>query len=135
MVRQRSSSQIVFDHIGLRWFNWETQGANLEDSSVEVHPNIGELYTKKVRELPALLTDDTTRPQAMDIIRSLIDRVVVTEGVERSKPDVLLVGGLAAILAFAQNNTATLISENGGRVLMVAGARKPRESLTVPIEL
>ncbi|MBT6350284.1 MAG: recombinase family protein, partial [Proteobacteria bacterium] len=57
-----------------------TLGASLEDSSVEVHPNIGELYTKKVRELPALLTDDTTRPQAMDIIRSLIDRVVVTEG-------------------------------------------------------
>ena len=87
-----------------------------------MHPNIGELYTKKVRKLPALLTDDTTRPQTMDIIRSLIDRVVVTEGVERGKPDVLLVGGLAAILAFAQNNTATLISENGGRVLMVAGA-------------
>ena len=96
-------------------------GASNKDSSVEVHPNIGELYAKKVRELPALLADDTTRPQAMDIIRSLIDRVVVTEGVERGKPDVLLVGGLAAILAFGQNNTATLISENGGRVLMVAG--------------
>ena len=109
-----------------------TLGASLEDSSVEVHPNIGELYTKKVRELPTLLADDTTRPQAMDIIRSLIDRVVVTEGVERGKPDVLLVGGLAAILAFAQNNTATLISENGGRVLMVAGARSHlyRTSLT-----
>ena len=68
----------------------------------------------------------------MDIIRSLIDRVLVTEGVERGKPDVLLVGGLAAILAFAQNNTATLISENGGRVLMVAGARSHlyRTSLT-----
>jgi len=27
MVRQRSSSQIGFGHIGLRWFNWETKGA------------------------------------------------------------------------------------------------------------
>ena len=87
-----------------------------------MHPTIGELYTKKVRELPALLTDDTTRPQAMDIIRSLIDRVLVTEGMERGKPDVLLGAGLPAIRAFAQNNTATLISETGGRVLMVAGA-------------
>ena len=100
-----------------------------------MHPNIGELFTKKVRELPALLTDDTTRPQTMDIIRSLIDRVVVAEGVERGKPDVVLVGDLAAILAYTQNNTATLISENGGRVLMVAGARKPRESLAVPVVL
>ena len=66
----------------------------------------------------------------------MIERVEVTEGEERSKPDVILVGDLAAILvAYTQNNTATLISENGGRVLMVAGARKPRESLTVPIEL
>ena len=71
----------------------------------------------------------------MDIIRSLIDRVVVTEGVERGKPDGVLVGDLAAILACTQNNTATLISENGGRVLMVAGARKPRESLAVPVVL
>ncbi len=94
--------------------------------------------TAPVRELPVLLTDDTTRPQAMDIIRSLIDRVVVTEGVERGKPDVLLVGGLAAILAFAQNNTATLISENGGRVLMVAGARsllfRTQVSVYLPIK-
>ena len=98
-----------------------TLGASLEDSSVEVHPNIGKLYAKKVGELRVLLTDDTTRPQAMDMIRSMIERGEVTEGVERSTPDVILVGDLAAILAYTQNNTATLISENGGRVLMVAG--------------
>lgn len=96
--------------------------ASREDSSVEVHPNIGELYAKKVGKLPVLLTDDATRPQAMDIIRSLIDRIEVTEGTERGKPDVVLIGALAAILAFTQNNTAALISENGGRVLLVAGA-------------
>jgi hypothetical protein len=93
---------------------------------VEVHPNIGELYAKKVGELPALLTDDATRPQAMDIIRALIDRVEVAEGAERGKPDVILAGALAAILAFTQKNTGALISENGGRVLLVAGARNRR---------
>ena len=77
---------------------------NLEDSSVEVHPNIGELYAKKVGELRILLTDDATRPQAMDIIRSMIERVEVSEGVERSKPIVVLLGDLAAILACTQNN-------------------------------
>jgi len=45
-----------------------------------------------------------------------------TEGTELGKSDVLLVGALPAILAFAQNNTAALISENGGRILLVAGA-------------
>ena len=58
----------------------------------------------------------------MDIIRSLIDRIKVAEGEERGKPDVILVGALAAILAFTQKNTAALISENGGRALLVAGA-------------
>jgi site-specific DNA recombinase len=96
-------------------------GASNKDSSVEVHPNIGELYAKKVGELPALLTDDATRPQAMDIIRSLIDRIEVTEGAERGKPDIVLAGALAAILAFTQNDNAALISENGGRVFLVAG--------------
>jgi hypothetical protein len=62
----------------------------------------------------------------MDIIRSLIDRIEVTEGAERGKPDVVPVGALAAILAFTQKNNATLISENGGRVLLVAGARYRR---------
>ena len=98
-----------------------TLGASLGNGSVEVHPNIGELYAKKVGELPALLTDDATRPQAMDIIRALIDRIEVAEGAERGKPDVILAGALAAILAFTQKNTAALISENGGRVLLVAG--------------
>lgn len=86
-----------------------------------MHPNIGGLYAKKVGELPALLTDDATRTQAMDIIRSLIDRIEVTAGVERGKPNVVLIGALAAILAFTQNNNAALISENGGRILLVAG--------------
>ena len=93
---------------------------SFEDSSVEVHPNIGELYAKKVGELRVLLTDDATRPQAMDIIRSMIERVEVSEGVERSKPNVVLVGDLAAILAYTQNNTAASIGDDG-RVLMVAG--------------
>ena len=97
-----------------------TLQVSFEDSSVEVHPNIGELYAKKVGELRVLLTDDATRPQAMDIIRSMIERVEVSEGVERSKPNVVLVGDLAAILAYTQNNTAASLGDDG-RVLMVAG--------------
>ncbi len=56
----------------------------------------------------------------MDIIRLMIERVEVSEGVERSKPNVVLVGDLAAILAYIQNNTAASIGDDG-RVLMVAG--------------
>ena len=45
---------------------------------------------------------------------------------ERGNPNVVLVIALAAILAFTQNNTAALMSEDGGRVLLVTGARNRR---------
>ena len=57
------------------------------------------------------------------IIRSLIDWVEVTEGTERGKPEVTLVGALAAILDYASQIKTATSDRDGGRVLMVAGAR------------
>ena len=37
-----------------------------DDQVIEPHPNMAELYRKKVGELQALLADETARPQAMD---------------------------------------------------------------------
>ena len=107
----------------------------MPDQVIEPHPNMAELYRKKVGELQALLADETARPQAMDLIRSMIDHIEIHVGPERGKPDVILIGALAQILAFTQQNKTATSNGSGGRVLMVAGARKPRESLTVPIEL
>ena len=92
-----------------------------ESAVIDAHPNMAALYARKVAELQSLLEDDSTKHQAMGIIRSMIDHVEVAEGTERGKPDVTLVGALASILAFTQNNTAALHEENGGRVLLVAG--------------
>jgi len=97
-----------------------------ESAVIDAHPNMAALYARKVAELQSLLEDDSTKHQAMGIIRSMIDHVEVAEGTERGKPDVTLVGALASILAFTQNNTAALHEENGGRVLLVAGARNRR---------
>ncbi len=73
-----------------------------EEAAVEVHPNVEELYRKKVTRLHGLLTDETTRHQAMDFIRSMIERIEVHAGQERGNPDVILIGALAQILAFTQ---------------------------------
>ncbi len=93
----------------------------LKDAKIEVHPNMAELYRKQVLELQSLLTDETSRPQAMDIIRSMIDRIEVHKGDDPKKADVILVGALAQILDFAQQNKTAVSQGNGGRVLMVAG--------------
>jgi hypothetical protein len=96
--------------------------ATHEEQAVEPHPNMAELYAKKIGELQTLITDETARPQAMDIIRSLIDHIEVHEGKERGKPNVILVGALAQILAFTQQNKTAASNGSDGRVLMVAGA-------------
>ncbi len=85
-----------------------------------------DLYRKKVMELQSLLNDDTSRPQAMELICSMIERIEVHIGEERGKPNVILVGALAQILAFTQQSKTAASGGGGGRVLMVAGARNQR---------
>ena len=94
--------------------------------TVEIHPAMAELYRKKVAELQTLLTDDTTRPEAMDIIRSMIERIEVHAGSDKGKPDVALVGALAEIIAFGQKTKTAASSGDDGRGFMVAGARYRR---------
>ncbi len=99
-----------------------TLAAANEERTIEFHPNTAELYRKKVTELQSLLTDEVARPRAMEIIRSMIDPIEVHDGKERGKPEVILVGALAQILAFTRQKNTAASGENGGRVLMVAGA-------------
>jgi site-specific DNA recombinase len=94
-----------------------------DDREVDIHPNIAELYRKKVGKLQTLLNDEATRSQAIDLIRSMIDHIEINEGIERGKPDVILVGALAQILTFTQQNKTAASNGSDGRVLMVAGAR------------
>jgi len=91
------------------------------ETAIEVHPNIAELYRKKVLELQTLLADETSRPQAMEIIRSMIDHIEVHAGEERGEAEVILVGALAQILTFTQQKKTVASNGSDGRVLMVAG--------------
>ena len=97
----------------------------LTPDNIEMHPNIGQLYQRKVSEINQLLSDHASREEAISLIRSLIERIDITPGEKRGQPQVQLVGGLAAILEFAvakQQKTAIMSDSGFGRVLMVAGA-------------
>ena len=92
------------------------------ERTIEVHPNMADLYRKKVAELQTLLTDEHTKPEAVDAIRSMIDRIEVHASGRRGDPDVVLVGALAAILDYTtQTKTAASVGGDGCRVLVVAG--------------
>jgi len=94
-------------------------------TKVESHPNIGQLYQRRVEQLSHLLDDDSSPQEAVTIIRSLIDQIEITPGEKRGDSQVQLVDGLAAILELAvsgQQKTAIQMDSGVGRVFMVAGA-------------
>jgi len=103
---------------------------------IAIHPNLPELYRRKVVRLQRVLDDEATRPQAVEIIRSLIERIEIQPGKERGHCEVIIceviiVGALAQILAFAQQKTTAASTGDSGTFLMVAGACNHRE-LTLP---
>ena len=87
-------------------------------TSLSIHPNLPALYRRKVEQLSTLLEDETARPQAMEIIRTLIERIEVHPGNKRGQCELVLVGALAGILSFATNKNTT---PEGGTNLLVAG--------------
>ena len=91
---------------------------------IDFHPNYADLYRRKVAEIAGLLADETTRPQAMEDIRSLVDRIEVGERSDTGRVEVTLVGALAQILDFAQPQKQSTAAEcfGDGTFLLVAGA-------------
>jgi site-specific DNA recombinase len=69
---------------------------------LDLHPNLPDLYRRKIAQLKQILDDEGTRSQAVDIIRSLIGHIEVHPRQERGRCDVVVVGALAQVLAFAQ---------------------------------
>ena len=59
--------------------------------TVELHPNLPDLYRKEIIQLEQILDDEVTRSQAFDIIRSLISHIEVHPGQKRGHCDVVAV--------------------------------------------
>ena len=104
---------------------------------VALHPNLPALYRKKVEELEAVLADAELGAEAMEAIRSMITRIVLTPG-EAGGMEAVLEGDLAQILticAGAERKNARLGGGRSGavpvsQVSVVAGARNTLHLLT-----
>jgi len=111
----------------ISYANWKIEklasalAASKHADPVELHPNLPDLYRRKVTVLRRILDVENTRAQAIDIIRSLIDHIEINPGKEPGQCEVVVVGGLAQILAFAQQKTTAASQGDGGTFLMVAG--------------
>ena len=101
---------------------------------MRLHPNLAELYRKKVEHLHELLSNPRTRDEALDILRSLVECVTVRpldNGFE-----VELVGEIANMVAIAAKEPrkngkaaregAAVLDQYRSSVKVVAGARYQR---------
>ena len=107
--------------------------AKTDAPPVALHPNLPALYRKKVEELEAVLADAELGAEAMEAIRAMITRIVLTPGAADGM-EAVLEGDLAQILticAVAERSNAR--RSPGGRSVdvlesqlsVVAGARNP----------
>ena len=92
-------------------------------SPVRLHPNLSDLYRAKVSDLANALTDPEIRTPALEIIRSLIDRVTVRVS-EDYQVCLELDGAVCAMIEAAQPRGLDGIDSSSVKV--VAGARNTR---------
>ncbi len=102
----------------------KSQNDSIEDLKILTHPNISEIYRRKVEALESVLTGPDAS-QATDLIRSMIERIVLHPEVLRKAFKIELFGELANILSAcegAQKQNAPG-SKASGRLSVVAGTR------------
>ncbi|MFN8722579.1 MAG: recombinase family protein [Rhodospirillales bacterium] len=94
-------------------------------SPVQLHPNLPQMYRRKVEELEAALEHGPDRDEAREVVRSLIEQVVLTPRAEVEKGlDATLHGALAGILAACEVGKRRLpeAKASGSQLSVVAGA-------------
>ena len=95
--------------------------ADLAPPLIELHPNVGDIYQKKVRDLKAYLAtaDDDNRADAYRAIRELIEKVVIIpKGGAYQGYNIEIHGQLAALLEASQCGT---MREHNSMGALVAG--------------
>ena len=107
-----------------------------EEAPVLFHPNMAKRYHQEVRRLIASLNQEEHRAKAAGLLRSLIDRIVLTPTEARDRLTVDLVGDLAGILSIATNRKKPQIIKGlqclntGRQEAMVAGRRNQHNLLS-----
>lgn len=95
---------------------------------VRLHPNLPELYRRKVEGLQQALSDPACHAEALEIVRGLIEQVLVSPGPDGTGHTIDLHGDLAAMLTLGSESTKPASGEAGfaelvaSSVKVVAGA-------------
>jgi site-specific DNA recombinase len=85
-----------------------------------LHPNLPELYRRKVEALEAALQEPATAAAAAEALRGLIDAILVYPGERRGEVSVHLRGDLAAVMHLGEAGAAG--APNAKRAALLVGA-------------
>ena len=105
----------------------EAKLANSKEEPVLIHPNMGKVYREQVSNLADALNDENGRSEAAEILRGLVERIVIKPDPETGKPLVDIEGDLAGILTLSQiggqtSKNAVSVSEGDvSQIKLVAG--------------
>lgn len=97
-------------------------------STVRLHPRLAEVYADKIRDLERSLNDPEIKEEAVDVLRSLIDRIEMHPGSEGKSVDAVLYGDMAEIFALCAEHKGKLTrtAVPGSQLSVVAGTRNQR---------
>jgi DNA invertase Pin-like site-specific DNA recombinase len=121
-----TSLQVKLDELEQRKAALEAEVAAAPAPLPRLHPNLAEVYRRKVEALHEALADPHTGAEALEILRSLIERVVVHPS--DTGFEIELVGEIAHMVALGSttNTKRAAISKDAAcSVKVVAGARYP----------
>jgi hypothetical protein len=111
--------------------------ADVVEEPVLLHPNMAQVYRRQVARLVEALNDEHDRTEAAEILRGLVDRIVLPPPAEAG-PKTLSIdldGALAGVLALATNDERPLAGSglSGPVITLVAGAYNHRQFALPPI--
>ena len=98
-----------------------------EAAPVVIHPGLADIYARKVANLAEALNDEGSKAEAADILRGLIDKIILQpDPVAPGGHAIELYGELGAILSLCDNGMGTNAKARSGatgirQVTMVAG--------------
>ncbi len=108
----------------------QADGARSDEPTLRLHPRLAEVYADKVARLEEALNDPAFKAEAVEILRSLIDRIELSPRQDGPGLEARLCGDLARILAFCEaaedKNELPGSGEPGSQLSVVAGARNQR---------
>ncbi len=117
--------QTKLDELEARKVALETDVAAAPAAAPRLHPNLAEVYRRKVQSLQDALRDATMHAEALEILRGLVDRVVVTPA--DSGFAIELIGAIAQMVKLSSGSESLTKEPYLSSVKVVAGTRNHRQ--------